>query len=151
MALRTQIMDDLKVAMKAGQSEKVAQIRGITAKLKDLDVNARAKGGEVSEADIIATLRSMIKSRNEAAALYRKGDRPELAAKEEGEIATIQAYLPPALDDAALAAALEDAVAETGAQSMKDMGKVMGVLKARFGTELDPAVASAKVKARLSV
>ncbi|QDH16428.1 GatB/YqeY domain-containing protein [Swingsia samuiensis] len=150
MSLRTKIMDDLKIAMKAGQSEKVAQIRGITAKLKDLEVAARAKTGEVSEADIISTLRSMIKSRKESAELYRKGDRPELAEKEEGEIATIQSYLPPELDENTLKSAIDEAVIKVGAESMKDMGKIMAELKERFGTDLDPAKASSLVKAKLA-
>lgn len=150
MSLRTQIMDDLKIAMKAGQSEKVAQIRGITAKLKDLEVAARAKTGEVTEAEIISALRSMIKSRTESATMYREGGRPELAEKEEGEIATIKAYLPPELDEATLKSAIDEAATAVGAESMKDMGKVMAALKERFGADLDPAKASALVKARLS-
>ncbi|MBF0871232.1 GatB/YqeY domain-containing protein [Gluconobacter japonicus] len=150
MSLRAQIMDDLKAAMKAGQSEKVAQIRGITAKLKDLEVAARAKSGEVTEADMISALRSMIKSRTESANMYRQGGRPELAEKEEGEIATIQSYLPPELDENTLKAAIDEAVTAVGAASMKDMGKVMAVLKERFGADLDPAKASGLVKARLA-
>jgi len=150
MSLRAQIMDDLKAAMKAGQSEKVAQIRGITAKLKDLEVAARAKSGEVTEADMISALRSMIKSRTESANMYRQGGRPELAEKEEGEIATIQSYLPPELDENTLKAAIDEAVTAIGAAGMKDMGKVMAVLKERFGADLDPAKASGLVKARLA-
>ena len=150
MSLRAQIMDDLKAAMKAGQSEKVAQIRGITAKLKDLEVAARAKSGEVTEADMISALRSMIKSRTESANMYRQGGRPELAEKEEGEIATIKSYLPPELDENTLKAAIDEAVTAVGAAGMKDMGKVMAVLKERFGADLDPAKASGLVKARLA-
>ncbi|EHH67208.1 GatB/YqeY domain-containing protein [Gluconobacter morbifer] len=150
MSLRKQIMDDLKAAMKAGQSDKVSQIRGITAKIKDLDVAARASGAEVADPDIISALRSMIKSRTESAKMYRDGGRPELAENEEGEIATIQSYLPPELSEGTLKAAIEEAVKATGAASMKDMGKVMGVLKERFGADLDPAKASGLVKARLS-
>ena len=151
MSLRTQIMDDLKAAMKAGQSEKVAQIRGITAKLKDLEVAARAKSGEVTEAEMISALRSMIKSRTESATMYRQGGRPELAEKEEGEIVTIQSYLPPELDEGTLKAAIDEAVTAVGAGGMKDMGKVMAALRERFGSDLDPAKASGLVKARLSV
>lgn len=143
-------MDDLKAAMKAGQTETVAQIRGITAKLKDLDVSARAKSAEVMEEDIVGALRSMIKSRAESASLYRQGLRPELAEKEENEIKTIQRYLPPALDDETLEGAIREALSSLGAREMKDMGKVMGSLKKRFGTSFDPAAASAKIKAHLS-
>lgn len=150
MSLRARITEDLKAAMKAGQSDKVAQIRGITAKLKDLDVAARAKSGEVSEAEIVSALRSMIKSRAESAELYRKGNRPELAEKEEGEIATIRSYLPPELDEAALQNAIGEAITATGASGVKDMGKVIGALKEKFGPALDAAKASTLVKARLS-
>ncbi|MCX5616686.1 GatB/YqeY domain-containing protein [Bombella sp. TMW 2.2559] len=149
MSLRTRIMDDLKAAMKAGQSDRVAQIRAISAKIKDLDVAARAKSGEVSEDDILLALRSMIKTRTESAAMYHQGNRPELAAKEEAEIETIRAYLPAELSEEALKEAIAEAVKETGAEGMKDMGKVMGVLKGRFGAVLDAGRASGLVKAYL--
>jgi len=150
MSLRTQIMDDLKAAMKAGQSDKVSQIRGITAKIKDLDVASRVKNAEVTDTDIISALRSMIKSRKESATMYRDGGRPELADKEEAEIATISGYLPPELDEATLKSAIEEAVAATGATGMKEMGGVMAALKERFGADLDPAKASGLVRARLA-
>ncbi|AOX16216.1 GatB/YqeY domain-containing protein [Kozakia baliensis] len=150
MSLREQISADLKTAMKAKEMDRVAQIRGITAKIKDLDVAARAKGGEIGDADIVPMLRSMIKSRTESATMYRDGGRPELAEKEEAEITTIKSYLPPEMDDAALETAINEAVAETGASSMKDMGKVMGVLKARFGASLDMGRVNGVVKAKLS-
>lgn len=147
--LRTRIMDDLKTAMKAGQSDRVAQLRGITAKLKDLDVAARAKQADVTEADMFAAFRSMIKSRAESAALYRQGDRPELAEKEEAEIAIIRSYLPPELDQEALAKGVDEAIASTGASSVKDMGRVMAALKERFGAALDASKAGPLVKAKL--
>ncbi|AQS89304.1 amidotransferase GatB/YqeY subunit [Neoasaia chiangmaiensis NBRC 101099] len=150
MSLRTQISDDLKTAMKAKEADRVAQLRGITAKIKDLDVAARVKGGDVDDGDIVPMLRSMIKSRTESAAMYRDGGRPELAEKEEAEIATIKSYLPPEMDDAALAAAVDEAIAQSGAASMKEMGKVMAVLKARFGADLDMGRANGVVKAKLS-
>lgn len=149
MSLRARLMDDIKAAMKAGQSERVAQLRAITAKVKDLDVAARATDATVSDDDILLALRSMIKSRTESVEMYRKGNRPELAEKEESEIETIRAYLPAELDEETVKAAIEDAVTETGAASMKDMGRVMGVLKGRFGAALNAAKASALVKARL--
>lgn len=150
MSLREQISADLKTAMKTREMDKVAQIRGITARIKDLDVAARAKGSEVSDAEIVPMLRGMIKSRTESATMYRDGGRPELADKEEAEVATIRTYLPPEMDDAALAAAVDEAVAETGASTMKDMGKVMGVLKGRFGASLDMGRVNGAVKAKLS-
>lgn len=149
MSLRARLMDDIKAAMKSGQSERVAQLRAITAKVKDLDIAARATSATVSDDDILLALRSMIKSRTESVEMYRKGNRPELAEKEESEIATIRTYLPAELDDEAVKAAIEEAIAETGAASMKDMGSVMGILKGRFGAALNAAKASGLVKTRL--
>ncbi|QDH13111.1 GatB/YqeY domain-containing protein [Formicincola oecophyllae] len=149
MDIRQQVMADLKTAMKAKDMAQVARLRAITAKLKDLDVAARAGSGDVTESDVMGALRSMIKSRTESAALYRQGGRPELAEKEEGEIAVIESYLPQGPSDADLEAAVAEAVTSTGATSMKDMGKVMGVLKGRFGPALDAARAAPMVKAKL--
>ena len=151
MSLRARFMDDLKAAMKAGQSEKVGTIRMITAKLKDVDIAGRARGeDQVSDEAVISMLRGMIKSRTESAAMYEKGGRPELAEKENAEIAIIRAYLPPDLDDATIEAAVREAIERTDATSMKDMGKVMAALKQQFGAALDPARASAVVRARLA-
>ena len=150
MSLRTRIMDDLKAAMKAGQSDRVAQIRAISAKIKDLDVAARAKSGEVSEDDILLALRSMIKTRTESAAMYHQGNRPELAAKEEAEIETIRAYLPAELSEEALKEAIAEAVKETGAEGMKDMGKVMGIVSAQTKGRADGKVVADTVKKALA-
>jgi len=144
-------MDDMKAAMKAGESARVAAVRMIIARIKDADIAARGKGADaITEDEAVAVLRGMIKSRQESAAMYRQGERAELADKEEAEIAVIRDYLPAEMDDAALEAAVATAVAETGAASMKDMGKVMGALKARFGAALDLGRANGLVKARLS-
>jgi uncharacterized protein YqeY len=122
----------------------------IQAKLKDTDIAARPKGvAAVPDEEIFAMLRSMIKSRRDAAALYRQGGREELAAKEEAEIAVIEEFLPQTLAGDALTAAIAAAIAETGATSAKEMGKVIGALKAKHGAALDMAVASAAVKAQL--
>lgn len=151
MSLRARLNEDLKTAMKAGQSARVATLRMVAARLKDADIAARVRGvGQVGDDEVTALLRGMIKSRTESAALYRQGNRPELAEKEESEIETIRAYLPAELDGAALDAAIRDAIAATGAGSMRDMGKVMAELKARFGAALDPARAGAAVKSLLS-
>ena len=150
MSLRARFMEDLKAAMKAGQSGQVATLRMVNAKLKDVDIAARVRGAEVSEDEIVSMLRGMIKSRTESAAMYVQGGRPELAEKEEAEIATIRAYLPAELDAATLEAAAREAIAELGAASMKDMGKVMAALKARFGAALDAGQASGTVKSLLS-
>ena len=148
MSLRDRFMDDLKAAMRAGEAARVSTLRMIQAKLKDSDIAARP-GPPVDDAGIIAMLRGMAKSRAESVALYRQGGREELAAKEEAEIAIIESFLPQQMDDAAMAAAIDAAVAETGAASIKDMGKVMAALKGRYAAVLDMAKAGPMVKARL--
>ena len=148
MSLRDRFMDELKTAMRAGDSARVSTLRMITAKLKDTDIAARP-GPPVDEAGIIAMLRGMAKSRAESVTMYRQGGREELAAKEEAEIAVIEAFLPQQLDDAAMAAAVDAAVAETGATSIKEMGKVMAALKGKHAAVLDMAKAGPMVKARL--
>ena len=150
MTLRESLTADLKTAMKAGESARVATIRMITARLKDVEIAGRAKGAtELGEEEALSALRGMIKSRTESATMYRDGGRPELADKEEAEIAVIRSYLPPEMDHAALHAAVDEAVSAVGAASIKDMGKVMAALKTRFGAALDMARASAALKARL--
>lgn len=150
MALREQFTDELKLAMKARDAPRVSTLRMIMAKLKDTDIAARPKGVDaVADADILAMLRGMVKSRRESVDLYRQGNRPELVAKEEAEIAVIEAFLPRQMDEAAMAAAVAQAVAETGAAGPRDMGKVMAALKARHGATLDLSRAGPLVKARL--
>ncbi|MBV1837673.1 GatB/YqeY domain-containing protein [Acetobacter estunensis] len=150
-SLRARVMDETKTAMKAGQKERVAVLRMIGAKIKDADIAGRAQGKEgLSEDEIVSALRGMVKSRQDSVRLYREGGRDELAAKEESEIAVIREFLPPEMDEAALEAAVKAAIAEAGAASMKDMGKVMGALKAKFGANLDLGRANGLVKAALS-
>lgn len=148
MSLRDRFMDELKAAMRGGDSARVSILRMIQAKLKDTDIAARP-GPPVDDAGIIAMLRGMAKSRAESVAMYRQGGREELAAKEEAEIAAIESFLPQQMDEAAMAAAVDAAVAETGAASVKDMGKVMAALKAKHAATLDMAKAGPMVKARL--
>jgi uncharacterized protein YqeY len=148
MSLRDRFMDELKAAMRAGEAARVSTLRMIQAKLKDTDIAARP-GPPIDDAGIVAMLRGMSKSRAESVAMYRQGGREELAAKEEAEIAVIEAFLPQQMDDAAMAAAVDAAVAETGAASIKDMGKVMAALKAKHAAVLDMAKAGPMVKARL--
>jgi uncharacterized protein YqeY len=148
--LRSRFTEALKTAMLAKDAGKVSAIRMITAKLKDVDIAARPGGvDKVPEEQIVAMLRGMVKSRAESAALYRQGNRPELAAKEEFEIATIEGFLPRQMDAAAMQAAVDDAVAETGAAGIKEMGKVMAALRARHGAVMDMAKVGPLVKARL--
>ncbi len=151
MSLRESITDEMKLSMKAGTTARTSTLRMVMAKLKDTDIAARPKGVDhVPDQEIIAMLRGMVKSRRESVELYVRGNRPELAAKEEAEIAVIESFLPSQLDEASIRQAVADAVAEAGATSLKDMGRVMAVLKAQHAADLDMAKAGAMVKARLS-
>ena len=151
MSLRETFVDQMKLSMKAGTAARTSTLRMIMAKLKDTDIAVRPKGiDKVPDEDIIAMLRGMVKSRRESVDMYTQGNRPELAAKEEAEIAVIESFLPTQMDDAAMHLAVADAVAETGAASIKDMGKVMAALKAKHAGSLDMAKAGPMVKARLS-
>ena len=151
MSLRDQFTEQMKVSMKAGTSARTSTIRMIRARLKDIDIAARPKGiDKVPEEDVQSMLRGMVKSRRESVDLYKQGNRPELAAKEEAEIEVIESFLPQQMDDAAMAQAVADAVAATGAASIKEMGKVMAELRAKHAATLDMAKAGPMVKARLS-
>jgi uncharacterized protein YqeY len=150
MALRDQFTEQLKAAMLAGDAPRVSTLRMIAAKLKDTDIAARPKGvDKVPDEEILAMLRGMVKSRHESVALYRQGNRPELAAKEEAEITLIESFLPRQLDAAASEAAVAAAIGETGATGIRDMGKVMAALKAKHGGTIDMARVGAIVKAKL--
>ncbi len=150
MSLRDQFTAELKTAMLAKDAPRVSAIRMITARLKDVDIAARPKGiAAVPDEEVIAMLRGMVKSRRESADLYRQGNRPELVAKEEAEIAVIEGFLPQQMDDAATEAAVSAAIAETGAAGIKEMGKVMAALKAKHGAVLDMGKVGPIVKAKL--
>ncbi len=151
MTLRDDFTEALKSAMRAGDAARVSAIRLINAKLKEADIAARPKGvAAIPDDEIHVMLRGMVKSRRESVALYEQGKRPELAAKEMAEIAVIESFLPQAMDQAAVEAAVVAAIAETGASSVKDMGKVMGLLKTRHGAALDMALANPVVRAKLA-
>ena len=148
--LRARFTEALKAAMIAKDAPRTSTIRMITAKLKDVDIAARPSGvDKVPDEQVVAMLRGMVKSRAESAALYRQGARLDLAEKEEAEIAVIESFLPQQMDEAAMAAAVAQAVAEAGATSVKDMGKVMAVLRAKHGAVMDMAKAGPLVKAKL--
>jgi uncharacterized protein len=150
MALRDRFSDELKTSMKAGDAARTSTLRMILARLKDVDIAARPKGiDRVPEEEVMAMLRGMVKSRRESVDLYRQGNRQDLVDKEEAEIAVIESFLPQQMDAAAMERAVDDAVAETGAASIKDMGKVMAALKAKHAATLDMAKAGPMVKARL--
>ncbi|WP_298225678.1 GatB/YqeY domain-containing protein [Acidocella sp.] len=151
MSLREKLTAAVKESMLARNAERTSALRMIQAKLKDTDIAARPKGVEqVSDEDIQAMLRSMIKSRRDSVLLYRQGGREDLAAGEEHEIAVISEFLPRTLEGEALEVAIKEAIAATGAASAKDMGKVVGALKAKHGAALDMGAASAMVKAALA-
>jgi uncharacterized protein YqeY len=151
MSLRDQFAEQLKASMKGGDAPRTSTIRMILARLKDIDIAARPKGVDrVPDEEIIAALRGMVKSRRESVELYRQGNRPELVAKEEAEIAVIEGFLPRQMDETATAQAVSDAIAETGAAGIRDMGKVMAALRVKHAATLDMAKAGQMVKARLS-
>ena len=149
------IRDDIKAAtiaaMKGGDKETTATLRLASAAIKNRDIEART-GGAPSDDDALVTevLQKMIKQRRESADLYRKGGREDRAAVEEGEVAVIERFLPKQLSDAEAEAKIREIIAETGASSMKDMGRVMALVKERLGPSIEPARASGLVKAALS-
>ena len=148
--MREKITADLKTAMKAGDRARVDALRLINAGLKDKDIEARGAGKTLLEDDVLALLQKMIKSRQELLDIYEKNNRPELADKERFEIAVISSYLPSQMSEAEVAEAIRAAVAELGATSIKDMGKVVAALKAKYAGRMDFGKASAVVKAALT-
>jgi len=148
--MRDTINKDLKEATLARDKERTATLRLISAAIKDRDIVARGAGAErASDPELIELLAKMIKQREESARLYDEGGRPELADKERGEIAVIRTYLPQQLDETATGTAIDRAIADSGAASIKDMGKVMALLKERHAGQMDFSKASAAVRAKL--
>lgn len=151
MTLREQFTAELKTAMIAREAARVGALRMITAKLKDADIAARPKGiAAIPDDEIIAMLKGMVKSRRESVELYVQGNRQDLADKELAEIAVIEHFLPAQMDDAATEAAVMAAIAEAGATTTKDMGKVMAILKARHAASLDMSKVNPLVKKHLA-
>lgn len=151
MDLRTRIGTSLKEAMKAKDADRLSTLRLINAAIKDREINARGTGDEVvtTDADILAILGKMVKQRQESARAYDEGGRLELAEKERAEIGIIEDYLPKQLSDDEADAAVSAAIAETGAESIRDMGKVMGVLKGKYTGQMDFGRVGPMVKAKL--
>jgi uncharacterized protein len=147
--MRERLNNALKAAMKAGERRRVDTIRMVNAALKDKDIEARGHGKTLSEEEILALLQKLVKSRQESAEIYEKAGRAELAAQEREEISIINGFLPQPLSAAEVEAAIKAAIAETGATSIKDMGKVVGALKAKYAGRMDIGKASAAVKAKL--
>ena len=149
--LRPELNEALKAAMKAKEVHTVSTVRLILAALKDRDIAARGKGNQqgIGDNEIRLMLQSMVKQRRESIALYEKGGRRELAEQEADEIGIIERFLPTQLGEDEMAAAIADAIAETDAKSLKDMGRAMAALKQKFAGRMNFAKASAMVKARL--
>ena len=148
------LRDDIKAAtvtaMKAGDKDRTAALRLIGAKIKDRDIELRTSSKEIADDDLVAdVLQKMAKQRRESITMFVDGGREELAEKERGELAVIEEFLPQTLDEAQTRAAIEQAKVTTGAESVKDMGKVMAELKAKHGAVLDMGLASKLVKESL--
>jgi uncharacterized protein YqeY len=147
--LRDDINNALKEAMKAKDERKISTLRLVNSTFKNADIEARGSGKTLSDADLLSVLQKMIKQRQESKELYEKGGRPELAQQEAEEIAIIQSYLPKQMSDDEMAKAIDDAIKETGAAGMKDMGKVIGVLRGKYAGQMDFGKASGIVKGKL--
>ncbi len=149
--LRDDINKALIEAQKAKNERSVSTLRMVNSTLKNADIEARgANKPALGDAEVLSILQKMIKQRQESVELYKKGARPDLVKQEEEEIAIISGYLPKQMSDAEMAAAIEAAVAETGAAGMKDMGKVIGALRSKYAGQMDMAKASGMVKAKLA-
>lgn len=149
--LRQEISEALTTAMKAHDKKRISTLRLIMAALKDRDIAHRGAGKDpVTDEELLAILSKMIKQREESAKIYEEGNRLELAAVERDEIAIIKDFLPRQLDDAEIRTISSDAIAEIGAEGLRDMGKVMAVLKERYTGQMDFAKASGVLKELLS-
>lgn len=151
MILRAQLNESLKTAMLAKDGLAVATIRLILATLKDRDIAERSKDNHegLTDGEIVALLQSMIKQRRESIRLYERGGRAELARQEADEIAVIEQFLPPQMSDAEVESAVAAVIDEIGANSLKDMGRAMALLRERYAGRMDFAKAGAAAKARL--
>ncbi|HWH41247.1 MAG TPA: GatB/YqeY domain-containing protein [Usitatibacter sp.] len=146
MALREQLNEDMKAAMKAREAEKLAALRLLLAAVKQREVDERIT---LDDAQLVAVIEKMIKQRKDSIAQYEKAARQDLADKEKFEISVLEGYLPQQLSQAEVDAAVAEAIASTGAKSAADMGKVMGVLKPKLAGRADMGKVSGLVKSRL--
>jgi uncharacterized protein len=149
--LREQITEAMKDAMRAREPDTLSTVRMILAGIKDKDIAARPGGNAtgIGDPEILSLLQAMVKQRRESVTLYRQGNRADLVAKEEGEIAVIERFLPKQMDAAETDAAITAAIAESGAASIKDMGKVMAALKGKYSGQMDFSAVGPAVKAKL--
>jgi len=145
--LKERITEDMKAAMRASEKERLSTIRMVQAAIKQREVDERIM---LDDPQVIAVLEKMVKQRKESILQFEQGGRQDLADKEQAEIVLLQAYLPSPLSEAEVDALIKDAVAATGATSVKDMGKVMGVVKAKAAGRADMGAVSARIKAALS-
>ena len=149
--LRDDINNAVKEAMKAKDERKLSTLRMVNSTIKNADIEARGQGKPpLSDGDLLGVLQKMIKQRQESVELYEKGNREELAAQERAEILVISGYLPKQMSDEDVKAAVAATIAETGAAGIKDMGKVIGALKAQYAGKMDFGKASGVVKAALT-
>ena len=144
--LKERITEDMKAAMRAGEKERLGTIRMLQAAIKQREVDERVM---LDDAQVLAVIEKMVKQRKESIAQFEQGGRADLAAKEKSEIDQLVAYLPAQLSDAEVDALIQAAIASTGAASIKDMGKVMGVVKAQAAGRADMGAVSARIKAAL--
>lgn len=151
MTLRDRLQAELKDAMRAKQADRLSTLRLINAAIKDREIAARGEGTDttVGDPEILAILGKMVKQRQESSRAYEEGGRLELAEKELAEIRVIEEFLPRQLDADEVAAAISAAIAETGASSIRDMGRVMGALKARYTGQMDFGAVGPVIKTRL--
>ncbi len=147
--LRDDINKALTEAQKAKNERAVSTLRMVNSTLKNADIEARTTGKPLGDPEVLAILQKMIKQRQESVEMYKKGDRPDLVKQEEEEIAIISAYLPKQMSEAEVTAVIDAAIAETGAAGMKDMGKVIGILRGKYAGQMDFGKASGLVKAKL--
>jgi len=150
--LRDEIKNALVDAMKNKNTDKVNTLRLVQAAIKQKDIDARMKNmmDGIDEAAVLSLLQGMIKQRKESIDMYKKGNREDLVAHEQGEIDIIQAFLPQQMDEAQMTEVIKGIIAETGAASIKDMGKVMGALRAKYAGQMDFGVASGVIKSLLA-
>jgi uncharacterized protein YqeY len=145
--LKSQIQNDMKTAMRAKDSERLGTIRLLMAAIKQIEIDSQA---ELDDTGILAVINKMVKQRRDAAKQYDDADRPELANKERCEITVLETYLPKQLDESEISAAVKEAISNTGAESIRDMGKVMAVLKSQLAGAADMSKVSQFVKQHLS-
>jgi uncharacterized protein YqeY len=147
MSLKERITDDMKAAMRSGEKERLGLIRMITAAIKQREVDERIV---LDDTQVLSVLEKMIKQRKESLVQFQAGNRQDLVDKEAAEITLLQGYLPTQLSDSEIDALISEAIGATGAASIKDMGKVMGLIKGKAQGRADMAAVGAKIKARLS-